>query len=137
MATAADIAAVRRMIGEMRPTSSISDAEIAAAIMRHPIVDALGRPPYLATAAPSGGPTPNPDWTPTYDLHHAAADLWADKAANIAEQSYDFRADGGSYTRSQIYEHCMAQVRWHMARRAVATVTQTPAWENASVERGQ
>ena len=64
----------------------------------------------------------NPDWTPTYDLNAAAADIWVEKAGVFAGD-FDFAADGASYTRSQAYEQAMKQARHFSARRSHKTMT--------------
>lgn len=125
-ASAAAINRVRRMIAETSPTSVITDEAIAEAIIRHPIVDARGEPPYLESSTDPAALVENPTWMPTFDLHHAAADLWEEKAAAVVGH-FDFSADGGNYTRSQVYAHCMRMAKYHLARRMVTTVTQTPA----------
>ncbi len=67
----------------------------------------------------------NPDWTATYDLHAAAADIWEEKAA-ILSADYDFTADGATLARSQAYEQAMKQARYHRSRRSPKTITQIP-----------
>lgn len=125
-ASAAAINRVRRMIAETSPTSVITDEAIAEAIIRHPIVDARGEPPYLESSTDPAALVENPTWMPTFDLHHAAADLWEEKAAAVVGH-FDFAADGGTYTRSQVYDHCMRMAKFHLARRAPVTVKQHPA----------
>jgi hypothetical protein len=67
----------------------------------------------------------NPDWTATYDLHAAAADIWEEKAG-VVSVDYDFNADGATLNRSQVHEHMMAQARYHRSRRSPKTITQIP-----------
>lgn len=133
---AEDIARVRRMTAEANPTSGYSDEDIAAAIRRRPLTDRNGEGPWSddSTAA---SPTINPAWIPTYDLNHAAADIWAEKAAALAVESYDFSADGGNYQRSQRYQHAMRMAQYYLARRAPVTVTQAPAGGRPALERFQ
>lgn len=45
-------------------------------------------------------------WTPTYDLHMAAAAAWRLKAAKLATQ-VDFSADGASFQLSQQRKSCL------------------------------
>jgi hypothetical protein len=45
--------------------------------------------------------------TRSYDLRAAAADIWERKAAHYVT-AYDFSADGASFKRSQLREHCLA-----------------------------
>ncbi len=121
-ATASQIAELRRMTAE--PTeATYNDATLTEYIERFPCVDALGHYPFIVE---DDALETNPDWTATYDLHMAAAAIWEEKAAGSAHR-HDFAADGGNYTRSQIYEQAMKQVRWHLARRNPRTIMLTPA----------
>ena len=123
-ASATDKARVRRMVNEP-DTSTYADADIAAAIERYPVVDARGEDPWMESTTTPGTLTANPDWTATYDLNAAAADLWAEKAAVLA-QDFDFEADGGRYTRSQAYGQAMQMSRHFSARRNPRTMTLRP-----------
>lgn len=42
----------------------------------------------------------------TYNMNRAAADVWEMKASHAAK-GYDFTADGATFHRSQVYDHCM------------------------------
>lgn len=97
------IARVRAMTATT--TADYPDAALISAIARYPLLDADGRKPTDA------------GWTPTYDLHAAAADVWEEIAARLASQ-YDFDADGARFARSQTHQHALAQARYHRARRA-------------------
>jgi len=44
--------------------------------------------------------------TRTYNLNRAAAEVWETKAAH-ASKGYAFTADGATYNRQQVYEHCL------------------------------
>jgi len=108
-ATNGQIEQLRRRVNEL--TSAIySDNALAEYIERYPLVDAYGYDPE------------DDNWTETYDLNAAAADIWGEKAAARADD-FDFRADGGDYTRSQAYEQAMKQARYYQARRSFKTVT--------------
>lgn len=121
-ATADQIARVRRMVGE--PTEAdYSDALITEYIERYPLVDARGEDPLIESTTTPGTLEENPDWTATYDLNAAAADIWAEKAAPLAGD-YNFSADGARYDRSSAYEQAMKQSRYYRARRSVKTITQ-------------
>jgi hypothetical protein len=121
-ATAAQIAQVRRMVNESGTTTYDDDA-ISTYIEVYPLLDERGEAPYTwdTTTTP---PTQeaNDDWIDTYDLNAAAADIWQEKAAIVA-QDYDFKADGGSYSRSQVTQAYMAQSRYYRARRRPGTIT--------------
>jgi hypothetical protein len=99
-ATAAMIAELRRMVAE--PTADIySDTLIQGFIERYPMLDDAGEEPYVWSDADPPIRSDNADWTPTYNLNLAAADIWEEKAAAVAAQ-YDFRAGQSSYTQSQL-----------------------------------
>lgn len=119
-ATAAQLATVRRMVAE--PTiSPYTDALVTAAIEKYPLLDERGQAPYtFDTSTEPPTKEDNDDWIDTYDLHAAAADIWEEKAAGWANK-YDFKADGGDYSRSQAFEMCMKQARYHRSRRAPKT----------------
>ncbi len=108
---------IRRMANEM-DAEAFDDADISAVIARYPIMDANGAEPLRFTVTYPPRQERNPNWIEGYDLHSAAADIWEEKAAVVA-QDFDFNADGGSYQRSQVYEQYMKQARYHRSRRAV------------------
>ena len=122
-ATAAMAARLRRMVDE--PTEDTWDDDaIDEYIERYPLLDVLGTDPQevdYSTTPPTI--SENENWIPTYDLHAAAADIWEEKAAALAEE-FDFKADGGSYSRSQKYEQYMKKSRFHLARRSAKTIKQ-------------
>ena len=131
-ATAAQIAQVRRMVNE--PTDDTYDDDaITVYIELYPLLDERGEVPYtLDTSTEPPTQDDNDNWIPTYDLHAAASNIWAEKAAPTA-QDYDFDADGGSYSRSQSFEQCMAMSRYHGARRKPGTLTLHKMPKEASV----
>jgi hypothetical protein len=126
MAASADmIKSLRRMVGEPESTT-YSDADLAACIERYPLIDYRGESPLVQLySVPPAPMDPNPYWMPTYDLNAAAADIWAEKAAVLA-QDFDFSADGAQYSRSQAYQQAMAQSRYYRGRRSPKTMTQRP-----------
>lgn len=121
-ATAAQIARLRRMVNEPDDTTYDDDA-IQEYIERYPLLDERGEEPYTWDAS-TEPPTQedNDSWIPTYDLNAAAADIWQEKAAIVA-QDFDFKADGGQHSRSQVYEQYMAQARYYRSRRSAKTMT--------------
>lgn len=123
-ASAEQVARLRRMVNEPT-TETYSDEIVAEYIERYPLEDGRGEYPWVESETNPGTLEENPDWTATYDLNAAAADLWAEKAA-ITAQDFDFEADGGKYTRSQAYRQCMQQSRYYRSRRSVKTITQRP-----------
>lgn len=120
-ATAAQIAKVRRMVNEST-TSTYTDYDIATYIETYPVLDERGEVPYTWDTSTSP-PTQedNDDWIPTYDLNAAAADIWGEKAAVVA-QDFHFSADGGSYSREQVVEQYQARERFYRSRRKIRTI---------------
>lgn len=89
------IAKLRRMINE--PTQALyTDAALDEILTENAVTD--------------------PDGQTTYDLNAAAADVWSEKAALIADE-FDFNADGGSFQRSQKYDAYMKNARHYGSRR--------------------
>jgi hypothetical protein len=69
--------------------------------------DNLGEAP-ISVDADTGAETANTDYTSTVDLYRVAAEAWREKAGMVAE-GFDFRAEGGSFNRSQIYRQYLNQ----------------------------
>ena len=120
--TAAQIAQMRRMVAEPTATT-YSDDLLEDIIELYPTIDELGTMPYYYVQS-SGTPTKtdNDNWIPTYNLNAAAAQIWDEKAAAIANQ-YDFKADGGDYSRSQAFKHATEQAKYYRSRRGLTTFT--------------
>lgn len=132
-ATAAMIAQVRRMVNEYDSTT-YSDADIQGYIEAYPVLDKRGQEPYTydtSTTPPTQDA--NEYWIATYDLHAAAADIWEEKAAAVADQ-FDFHADGGVYQQSQKFEMYMKQARRHRSQRNIGTITLIPWAESADID---
>lgn len=108
-ATTAEIAKLRRMIAEPT-TDTYIDNDLATAIESYPVPDVDGLDPD------------DTSWTATYDLHAAASELWAEKGSAVAAD-FTFSADGGSYSRDQVYTQYMKQARFHASRRQASTTT--------------
>jgi hypothetical protein len=115
------IANLRRMVAELT-TTTYSDALVTAYIEKYPHLDEFGEAPLDFYG------DPNSDWTPTYDLHGAAADIWEEKAV-LKIEKFDFTADGGTFRMSQQYEFCMRQARVNRSRMSPrsARMVQSPA----------
>lgn len=123
-ATAAEVARLRRMVSE--PTAdNYTDDVLQGYIERHPTVDARGEAPTVESSTTPGTLETNDDWTATYDLNAAAAEVWAEKAAALAAD-YDFETQGQSFQRSQAYEQAMASSRYYQSRRNPKTVKMRP-----------
>jgi hypothetical protein len=120
-ATAAMILQVRGWVNEPDDTTYDDDA-ITVFIERYPLLDERGEVPYTWDTSTPPVQEANEDWIPTYDLHAAAADVWTEKATIVAAD-FDFQADGGNYSRSQVYEAYMSLARHHQARRKPGVIT--------------
>lgn len=124
-ATAVMIKEVRRKTDELDNTT-YDDAEIQAMIEKYPLVDERGVYPYswdYSTTPPSQDA--NDNWIPTYDLNHAASDIWAEKAGTVAS-NHTFTADGATHQRNQVYENYMKQSRFYLSRRSPNVIEQEP-----------
>lgn len=120
-ATAAQIARVRRMVDEATETM-YTDEDIQGYIEEYPLLDERGEEPYTwDTSTQPPTQDENEDWIDTYDLNAAAADIWGEKTAAPA-QDFDFSADGGRYTRSQIVEQYQQRERYYRSRRVPSTM---------------
>lgn len=79
------------------------------------------------TVDASGLAPSDEDWTPTYSiqgLYRAAAEGWDIKAAK-ASGNYDFTADGQTFRRSQVIDHCRAQAAiWRRKTNRSTTITE-------------
>lgn len=124
-ATAEQVIRLRRMVGEGGETT-YQDDELKTFIEAYPLLDGLGREPYVESDDDPAVLEINEDWDPTYDLNAAAADIWAEKAAGLASE-FDFSAGGQSFQRSQAYAMYMQQSRHYRSRRAMRTVRAWPA----------
>lgn len=108
-ASAADIAQLRRMTAEPT-TTTYSDAVLTTVIEKFPIPDSLH---FM--------PEEEDDWTPTYDLNAAAAEVWSEKLAAL-QGNTDFSADGGNYSDSQKFDQADRMVRFYLSRRSSHTI---------------
>ena len=134
-ATADQIAQLRRMVAE--PTeATYTDVILTGIIESYPVIDMNGQAPMIpaidsvhpVTWVPYMDVTDlveNIDWKESYDLNMAASQIWEEKAANPAAD-YDFSADGGNFSRSQVYEQAMKQARHYAARRKAGTIKLVP-----------
>jgi hypothetical protein len=85
--TAAEITRVRSLADAS--VADFSDGTIEYSILLFPVKDADGLLPD------------DDDWTATYDLYRAAADIVEQRAAKVATR-YDTSADGAGLSRSQM-----------------------------------
>jgi hypothetical protein len=113
-ATDAQVAELRLMIAE--PTDTTYDGDsLKSYIEKFPLTDSAGYEPLLDDGSD------NDEWTATYDLHSAAAEIWQQKAAAVAGK-FDFDTEDGSFKASQMHKHFMQQARHHAARRSARMV---------------
>lgn len=111
----ADIVRLRRMIAEPDETT-YTDSDLAEVVSRYPLPDAAGAWPTLTSGSA------NTAWVGTYDLAHAAADVWEEKAGTVVG-SFDFTADGATFRKSQVVEQYERQARKWRSRRSLGTHT--------------
>lgn len=119
-ATADQIVTLRRLIAE--PTdATYTDVMVVAAIEARPVRDANGYEPlkWDYTTTPPSQVT-NPDWTATFDLNAAAADIWDEKAAAVA-CDFNFSADGASYNRQQVFDHYERMARKYRSKARIGS----------------
>ena len=120
------VAMLRRLAAE--PTAeTFSDADLAAILERRTLDD--GRGCCGAAGAGDGTDGAGTDGAGTggaagFDLYAAAADVWEQKAAALA-QDFDFTADGADFRRSQAHAHALSMARLFRARRAPRSIFQT------------
>ena len=122
--TAAQIAQLRRMVGEVN-SSTYSDTVLAEYIERAPLIDSLGRDPYVVSATTPPVMIANVDWVATYDLNLAASEIFSEKASALAAQ-FDFSEDGQSFSRRQKYENAERQARIFRAKRSAQAIKLYP-----------
>ena len=95
---------LRRMVSE--PTQDMySDSALEAYLTRYLLPDDNGELTLV-------------------DFNRAAADVWDEKAATFAAD-FDFSADGGQYSRSQVHGQMLTMARRFRARRAASAVPLT------------
>jgi len=129
-ATDQQVNRVRRLTDETSPTT-YSDDDIKNFIISHPIPDRNGEKPFMSSLTST--PILNPIWVQTFDLYLAAADIWEEKASKLAP-NYDMSADGASLSRSQAYDHAIAQIKQCRKRRKITSITLQPDYSFPPVE---
>jgi hypothetical protein len=125
-ATAAMRAELRRMIDEPT-TTTYSDNLLDDYIERYPMMDERGVEPYYydtSTSPPTQVAVSA--WYPSYDLHAAAADIWAEKASGHAED-FAIPTIEGTYQVDSRFEQYQRKVRFHLSRRRVKNTRLIPS----------
>ncbi len=134
-ATTAMVDRVRRLTNEPSQSSSYSDDSLSTIIGTYPLVDVRGEEPFTwDTSTEPPTQDANENWIVTYDINAAAADVWEEKASTLP-QDFDYQADGGSYSRSQVYEQHMKQARYFRSKRSAKTIRQEP-WPPNTTDEG-
>lgn len=120
-ASAAMITQVRAWVKEPT-TTPYTDAEIRVFIERYPLTDERGVDPYwYDTSTEPPTQTATDGWYPTYDLHAAAADIWDEKAALLAD-TVDRPHQGPTpavHRETQPRDFAAQRARYHRSRRNV------------------
>lgn len=114
----ADIVRLRRMVAEPG-TATYTDSALVATISRYPLPDVAGEWPLLTSGSV------NTDWVGTFDLAHAAADVWDEKATNFVGH-FDFTADGATFHKVQVTQNYERQARKWRSRRSMGSHTMVP-----------
>lgn len=90
-----------RTITAYQTDPTLTDAEITLLVDTYKVNDFSGLVPT------------DPDWEGTWDFNGAAHEGWLWKAAKVSE-GYDFSSDVNSFSRDQLYQHCVDMAeRWH------------------------
>lgn len=112
---------LRRMVDEPDDTT-YADSDLSDYIEQYPTLDPLGTDP-LEVDYSTEPPTisERSGWIPTYDLHAAAAEIWLEKSAAVAED-YNFSADGSTLSRGDVQKQYREHAARHRAQRKPGTV---------------
>jgi len=109
------------MVAEPTETT-YTDEVLTTIIESFPMMDERGVAPYYYDV------TTNPPtqvavvgWYPTWDKNAAAAAVWEEKAAAVA-QDFDYPTyQGGTYQQSRVYQSYLRQARYYAAKRQIKT----------------
>lgn len=82
------------MLGAVAERPVVTADEVGTVVDAYALVDTNGNAPSAT------------DWTPTYDVSGAVAEVWRVKAARVAGD-YSFSADGASYSKADVMAHCL------------------------------
>jgi hypothetical protein len=94
-------------------SATYDDTSLNEYIEEHAVIDSDGYEPD------------EDDWTETYDLNAAAADIWEEKAAALVGEM-DFSADGGQFSASQLYEQAKKQAAYYRSRSRIKSIELKP-----------
>ena len=121
-ATAAQLATLKRYTNEDGAGDVYTDVLLTSILESYPVSDADGNEPDES------------DWTATYDLHAAAAQIWGEKATAHACKVDANMPGGGSYRNSQLLENAQRLEKYHNAR-ARARGTRFTAYPKPTEDR--
>lgn len=93
---------------DQRP--AVTEPEVIAALQQFPKVDRDG-------LTPEDG-----DWTQTWDIYAAVAEVWRIKAGKVAGD-FNFSADNGRYDKGEVLAHCLAMEAKYAAMAMGSTPT--------------
>jgi hypothetical protein len=71
--SAADIARLRRLVNEPADAVPYTDSALSEILARYPVVDAVGREPWVWSNTYPSVQEANPTWTEGWDFHSAAS----------------------------------------------------------------
>lgn len=110
------IAQLRRMTAEPITSDTYTQTDMSAVLQRYPVRDSAGLAPDSVS------------WAEAWDVNRAAADVWDEKASLLAAD-FDFKADGGQYSRSQAHAQMLAMARRYRSLRQTGALVleATPA----------
>jgi hypothetical protein len=108
------LAKFRRMVNDpASETATYDDTTLNEYIEAHAVIDDDGYEPDES------------EWTETYDLNAAAADIWQEKAAALVGR-IDFSADGGTFSASQLHEQAKKQAAYFRSRSRPKSIVLKP-----------
>lgn len=103
-ATAAQLATLKRYTNEDGSGDVYTGDLLTSILESYPVSDSDGNEPDES------------NWTATYDLHAAAAQIWGEKAATLVCKVDSNLPGGGSYRNSQLLDNAVKMEKWHKAR---------------------
>lgn len=117
----AKIAQLRRMIAE--PTEAVYTDELLESIITdYALPDSYGEDPTIRSWVEGQLiETENENWSGRFDLNAAAAQIWSEKAAAVAER-FDFTADGATLHTSQEYNQAVSMSKFYEVRASARTI---------------
>jgi hypothetical protein len=118
--TSDELAQLRRMCGVASDDATYTTLVLNNYAKRYALIDKLGvSPKYILQFNNDAAPTYtlNDYWTPTWDFHAIASEVWEERATSLAD-GFDFSADNASYRKSQKFDMYMKMARYHNARRS-------------------